>query len=110
VILACDPRVLVCPTCQKPLRGLTAGDGSFVARCNNRVLVTVDGQLRAVPCRPAVHVTGVSRQGVAFVIPISGDHYDRYATDATAHDVYLQAGALAIHPTLRHPDDAETPR
>jgi hypothetical protein len=110
VILACDPRVLVCPTCQKPLRGLTAGNGSFVARCNNRVLVTVDGQLKAVPCRQAVHVTGVSREGLAYVLPISGEHYDRYRRDATARDVYFQAGALATHPTLTHPDDADTPR
>lgn len=91
---SCDPRYLICPRCRKPLHGITAGDGSFVTRCDSRTLVkNAAGGLIAQPCRQPVHVLG-TREGVAFVLPITDEMYDRLQRHQPAGSVYREVGAI----------------
>lgn len=93
-----EPDLILCPRCGKPLRRVTAGEGSFVVTCDNKRLVqeTVAGggtRLVAKPCGQAVHVTATG--GVAFALPISSALAQQYRQEPQpARAVYRAAGAF----------------
>lgn len=93
-VSACDPHCLICPRCGEQLCGLSAGQESLVARCENRKFVrTESGGLAAEVCGQAIHVLGTG-EGVAFALPISGETYDRFQRHERAGVVYREVGAI----------------
>ncbi len=107
-VTACDPRILVCPKCRKPLRRLTAGEGSFTLLCENRELVRRrDGSMVAQRCGQPVHV--LAHQGVAFVVPISHQEYERSLTQfRPAGDVYRAEGIIGVRVEPARSDGGES--
>lgn len=96
---------LRCPKCDQPLRRVTAGHGSFIMTCPNRVNgVITAGGTRSDHCGQTVHV--LAAEGVAVVLPIDKKLFLKYQRAYPgAAIIYAEAGIL---PTRIGPDGVPT--
>lgn len=71
----CDAREIVCPKCAQVIRRFTAGEGSSVVLCDNKLKVGVGQQRVGDRCGQHIFAAGDST-GFATVFPITKREYE----------------------------------